>query len=282
MKKNLRISSCFNLHAPSYDNPDKHIRDGMLLMKKAGFDAIELRQNVFPLIQDEADRYVEKILQYSDEIGIRFENAHLPLRPSIPNSVESLIEDTCRAIDICKKLNIKYGVAHPANTLPHTIEDYDPKKDYDNVMAMMTPIVDYANKVGFSVVVENMQEPGAIKRYCSSPDELCEIADALGVGICWDFGHANVTGLKQSEALTYIGKRLKYLHLNDNYGYYDAHLPPFHGGIDWVDAMKGLAATGFDDLFNLELGTDRLPAEIRESYAYFLVDVAHKLQSLME
>jgi len=280
MKNKLRISSCFNLHAPSYDNAEKHLREGMLFMKKVGFDAIELRANVFPMIENEADFYVEKILEYSQEIGIRFENAHMPFYVSDGTLVQAI----CRAIDISKKLGIRYGVVHTDNAMVQ-LDDYDEKKEFENAMTLLAPVVEYANKVGFSIVVENnalVSYGYPVTRYCSRPEDLCTLADALGVGVCWDFGHGNLIGVKQSEALTCIGHRLKYLHINDNYGKYDSHLPPFHGRIDWADAMKGLAATGFDGLFNLELTTERLPAAVRESYAYYLKDTVKELLHLME
>ena len=97
-----------------------------------------------------------------------------------------------------------------------------------------------------------------------NPDELCDIADALGIGVCWDFGHAHIAGLRQGEAIEYIGKRLKVLHVNDNFGEDDIHLPPFCGNIDWKDAMHGLALAEFEGVFNFETGAGRMPASMRE------------------
>jgi len=124
-----------------------------------------------------------------------------------------------------------------------------------------------------------------VHRYCQNPDELCDIADALGIGICWDFGHANInakgSGIPQSEALAYVGSRLKVLHVNDNVAEDDLHLPPFIGNTDWKDAMKGLASTGFNGLFNYELGTARIASSLRDDFARYIVDAAKEIMSYL-
>jgi len=132
------------------------------------------------------------------------------------------------------------------------------------------------------LVVENMRlvpKPTPSHRYCQAPEELCDIADTLGVGICWDFGHANIGDLKQSEALKYVGKRLKMVHLNDNCGKDDDHLPPFIGKVDWRDAMHGLALAGFEGLLNYELHTNTLPENMRIPFAEYLTRAARELES---
>ena len=118
-------------------------------------------------------------------------------------------------------------------------------------------------------------------RYCAEPDELCDIADGLGVGICWDFGHAHIAGLRQSEALEYVGKRLKMLHVNDNFAWEDEHIPPFMGTVDWPDAMRGLRNVEFEGLLNYEISTKRIPECARESFARYLIDAAKRLCELI-
>ena len=144
---------------------------------------------------------------------------------------------------------------------------------------------EYAEKVGVNVVIENMRVINGARlshRYCQQPDELCEIADALGIGVCWDFGHANISGIKQSEGLSYVGKRLKVIHVNDNTGIDDDHVPPFIGNVDWSDAMHGLALAEFDGLFNFELSTSRIPENARPAFAKYLLEAANELMTYIE
>jgi len=54
------------------------------------------------------------------------------------------------------------------------------------------------------------------------------------------------------------GPRLRTLHLHDNYGEVDDHLPPGRGTIDWADLFAALAEVGYARPLQLEL-TDRAP-----------------------
>lgn len=152
-------------------------------------------------------------------------------------------------------------------------------------MSHLAPFAEHAAKVGLNIVVENMRvvhENYPVHRYCQTPDELCDIADALGIGICWDFGHANISGVRQSEGLAYVGKRLKVLHVNDNFAGDDIHILPFTGNVDWRDAMHGLALAEFDGLFNFELSVARVPANMREIFAKYVTSAAGTLMSYID
>ena len=286
--KKLRVSSAFNLHSASREDLGEYIRAGLRFYKEAGLEAADLGTPLLDLTSDGWRPQVERILADSEEIGIRFEICHLPFIGGGGAKSEDYMklfnEKMHRAIDAAAMLGVDYAVMHPnATTLP--MKKYDRAEQFDSVMRHLTPFADHAAQVGLNVVVENMRViPGMTlsHRYGQSPDELCDVADALGIGVCWDFGHANISGVKQSEGLAYVGKRLKVIHVNDNAAIDDEHIPPFTGNVDWRDAMHGLALTGFDGLFNFELSTARLPASMRKAFASYMIAAAQELMSYIE
>ena len=75
---------------------------------------------------------------------------------------------------------------------------------------------------------------------------------------------------------------MKVIHVNDNTGMDDDHLPPFMGNINWRDAMHGLSLVGFEGLFNFEVAAGRVPAEMRRAYADYLVSSARELMGYIE
>ena len=247
-------------------------------MKSAGFDAAETSVEVFP--DNCWQELVEQAAQEADALGIPFKICHLPFYMDPELACRPECTEVLRtAVDKAKVLGAEYAVVHP-NTTTMPVSRFDRKVAYDFVMRHLSPVADYAAKVGVKLAVENMRLVPGIRqshRYCQDADELCEVADALGVDICWDFGHANLAGFKQSEALEYIGKRLKVLHVNDNNGADDDHLAPFMGNVDWVDAMHGLALAEFDGCLNYEVNTARIPAQLRMDFAKYLADAADKL-----
>lgn len=286
--KKFRISSPLNLHYASRENANEYIRQGLLFHKEMGFDAADFATGLLDLTSDAWKPQAEKALADANEIGITYNVCHLPfIGGGAAKSEEYMREFDVKmrnAIELAAFLGVDYAVMHPnATTLP--MKKYSRTEQYDSVMAHLGPYVEYANKVGLNVVVENMRViPTFVvsHRFCQSPDELCEVADALGIGVCWDFGHANISGVKQSEGLSYVGNRLKVVHINDNGAVDDEHLAPFMGNVDWRDAMHGLALTGFDGVMNFELGATKLPAVARKAFAKYVVDVAGELMSYVE
>jgi len=283
--KNLRVSTGF-LHPYPKDDFSEYIRQGMLFNKNAGFDAMDIYLGFEFLDRVEA-KTVETMLSDSEKIGIKFEVCHLPFSANVckePDFLPYFNDCMHKSIDYAKELGIGYAVLHP-NTTSLPMSKYDRLEQYDSVMKHLSPFVEHAERAGVKVVVENMRVVPTFvptHRYCQMPDELCDIADALGIGVCWDFGHAHISGVKQSKGLQYIGKRLKVLHVNDNFATEDEHILPFLGTVNWRDAMHGLALCEFDGLLNFELSPGKLPEALRTHYARYIIESAKELMSYIE
>ena len=280
--KKLRISSSFNLHTQPTDDLIKNVQYGLDFMERCGFEALDFTANILKSLDERYEQIIDSILEDTARRKIKFELCHLPFDPKLNAYPERIIPFNSvmhRAIDAAAKLGVKYAVMHP-NTTTLPLADFDSKLCFNSVISHLAPFVEHAERVGLRVVVENMcviHEKYPTHRYCQTPEELAEVADKLGIGVCWDFGHGHIGGLRQSEALHYLASRVKVLHVNDNMGYGDDHLPPFIGTIDWQDAMTELSKIGFDGLFNYEIAAQRVPADAKESFARYLVSAAKEL-----
>jgi sugar phosphate isomerase/epimerase len=86
------------------------------------------------------------------------------------------------------------------------------------------------------VVLENVVE--------QSPDLMMELADRVEsehLGFCLDIGHANLCSqLPPSQWVEKMGQRLKHVHLHDNDGQRDDHLPVGQGSIDFDSFFETL------------------------------------------
>jgi sugar phosphate isomerase/epimerase len=84
-------------------------------------------------------------------------------------------------------------------------------------------------KEGIKIVIENLVE--------ETPDNLIKLCDAVNsdsFALCLDIGHMNVfSKLFSSDWVNRMGKRLQYVHLHDNNGENDDHLPVGKGNIDF-------------------------------------------------
>lgn len=68
-----------------------------------------------------------------------------------------------------------------------------------------------------------------------------------------DIGHAHLGGNRLQELLAAFGDRLAHVHVSDNIGVDDLHLPLGAGAIRWPEAIAALKAVGYDGTVTLEV-----------------------------
>lgn len=109
-------------------------------------------------------------------------------------------------------------------------------------------IVRYAG-AGVRVVLENIVE--------QTPEHLIELVDRVGnnyLGLCFDIGHATLCSqLSPVQWVELMGKRLKHIHLHDNHGTSDEHLPVGKGTINFDPFFEALAKWAPDATVSMEV-----------------------------
>ena len=98
------------------------------------------------------------------------------------------------------------------------------------------PLVEQAKGCDCRLAIENIYE--------ESPDTLVRLADGIDsdcFGHCFDAGHWHLFGRRpMTEWLASVSPRLFHLHLHDNHGRADEHLPIGDGTIDFSPLVKHL------------------------------------------
>ena len=92
--------------------------------------------------------------------------------------------------------------------------------------------------------------------YESTPEpllQLCQEMNSDFFGHCFDIGHWNIFGKVELETwLNQAAPWLKHLHLHDNYGKQDEHLPVGHGYASFTTLFNWLKANGRNLTYTLE------------------------------
>lgn len=106
--------------------------------------------------------------------------------------------------------------------------------------------------IGVRVVLENVVE--------SSPELLLRLVDNVAsdyLGLCFDIGHATLCStLPPSRWVEMMGARLRHIHLHDNNGKTDDHLPVGKGIIDFDAFFAALRKWSPDATVSLEIITE--------------------------
>ena len=268
----------------------------------AGFEAVDINfhssmgnagsKNEIEIKSPNWEYWADKLQEALIDNRILANQAHAPFYNALDNSVEDKPfkeEMIRRSIIISGKIGVPWVVMH-AGTVPDT----------DSLKASLLKNIEYfkphlelAQKYKTGIAIENLIDRIVNRNYWSyrqftgGIDELLELVNLLkkdfpNVGICWDFGHANMMAINQNDALHSIGNLLKCVHIQDNRGAADDHNLPFAGTIDWVSVMKTLKETGYTGDFTYEHGnfTQNIPDAFLDEALHFSVKIARYLVSL--
>lgn len=116
---------------------------------------------------------------------------------------------------------------------------------------------------GCSAFYEELVENYPVRLYIENaqdldPTPLRRLMEKLNsdrIGVCLDIGHANYSRTPVCEWFDQLGEWIQYLHLSDNLGVFDDHLPLGQGCVDWELVNQCWKTIGKDIPVTLETGT---------------------------
>jgi sugar phosphate isomerase/epimerase len=121
----------------------------------------------------------------------------------------------------------------------------------------MRELLRFNEDYGRLLLVENIGGPA---RSLFTQDEFIRFLDGFPdeIGYVVDIGHAHINGWNFDTLFPALGKRLRALHIHDNDGSGDAHLPIGTGTIDWRKTLSAAsaAADGLALVLEYNIGTD--------------------------
>ncbi len=179
--------------------------------------------------------------------------AHLPFIDLVPGSVDPLVAETAQkrllaASQWVLDLGAGQAVAHLGfNRVIH----HDRRSFCRRLAQGLAPLAERLAQGGCRLVLENVFEPEPAVCLMAR-QELARVSERP-VGLCLDLGHAlafSDTGLESwwRETAPHLGE----VHLHDNDGSFDQHLPVGWGVVDWDLVGRGLAGLAQPPVLTLE------------------------------
>jgi len=181
---------------------------------------------------------------------------HLPTFVYIAHLTDSIrwasIQEVIGALETAADLEAEKVVVHPGyidGMAVHILE-----YALNLVMEALEKIWLRSCQLGISLCIENMfPKVGPFVE----PDDFEVIFAAFPeMKLVLDTGHANIgdkSGHRVIEFIQRFGHRLGHLHVSDNNGRLDEHLPVGHGNIGFKAVARALKKIGYEDTLTLEI-----------------------------
>lgn len=140
-----------------------------------------------------------------------------------------------QTLAVSEALQAKLIVFHPG--FDRWRYDRNPELWHERSLLFWPPLIEHAERINCRLVLENIFE--------DTPDTLAILLDELDspwLGHCFDVGHWNLfSSTPLEEWFDRLGRHIRHIHLHDNRGKADDHLPIGQGVIDFTLLFKQIS-----------------------------------------
>lgn len=226
-----------------------------------GFGAVEIIATRTHLDYHDP-RVLDEAAGWLSDHGLRLHAIHAPIterfaegrwgrafRTASPTPEERAlaVSETAAALELARRVPTDYLVVHLG--LPGTHHDAATdtreaaRQSIEDIAALAAPL---GTRVALEVIPNALSTPESLVQFIE--DDI----DVPDLGVCLDFGHANIMG-DPIDAVEALAGLLVTTHVHDNNGREDEHLPPFEGTIAWPGVVTALQKVGYDGMMMLEV-----------------------------
>jgi sugar phosphate isomerase/epimerase len=236
----------------------RRIIDILEPVREAGFRHIEVCS--FPTHLDyhnrnELDHTAERLLA----LQIHPTSFHAPFAAGIDITAfdertrEESVAELILACEAAARLGCEHVVLHPGPEREGRPPDQEFLQHMHHAAVALNRVAGRCCQLGIHLLLENMLGHLMFGHVRDMLYLLGEITTCT-VGTCLDTGHAHLAR-EMGFVIEKLSGHLKMVHVNDNHGDWDAHLPPGDGGIDWRWALCELRRNAFHGVLVLELAS---------------------------
>ena len=164
------------------------------------------------------------------------------------------IEEAKKAIVLCSELEIKLVNFHAHSNGMYMKSEKGKKIILRNLIGSLKEIVKFGRDIGIEIMLENMPDRGEVRDF----EDFKYIIDRVpGLKVHLDIGHAFINGGMNSVEnyiKTFSGK-LYHIHIHDNHGSEDEHLPLGSASIDYKKIIVMLKKIRYSKTMTFEIFT---------------------------
>lgn len=190
-----------------------------------------------------AERLQELRASYELEFSIHAPYADTNLSADDDLVREWILKRIRASIRFASDLEAKNIVIHPGWTT--ATERFMRGRSWDLNIRSLRWLQKYAGDYGVECLLENVPNPTPYLLVTVDDFRLFDEEMTPPLNYVLDIGHANLTG-EIYDFMDAFGSKIKHVHVSDNEGEQDQHLPIGQGVINWESVVKSLKRINYD------------------------------------
>lgn len=225
-------------------------------VRDAGFREIEVCSSPGHLDYHNVDE-VRRAAERMKDIGLYPVSFHAPFAARIDITSlsrpvrDAALHELLRACEAAALLGCPQVVLHPGPEREGRPPEAEFLQHMHHAAESLNLVAARCCELGVQLLLENMLAHLLFGHVRDMMYLLGEIS-TCNVGTCLDTGHAHLAR-EMGLVIQKLSGHLKLVHINDNHGDWDAHLPPGEGTIDWPWVIQELRRNDFHGVLVLEL-----------------------------
>jgi sugar phosphate isomerase/epimerase len=209
-------------------------------------------------------RRIERLQELASSYDIHY-SIHAPYADTNLAADDDLIREWVlkrirASIRFASELNAECLVIHPGWTT--ATEQFNRGRSWELNIRSLHWLLRYAGEYGVECLIENVPNPTPYLLVSVDDFDLFEEEMEPPMNYVLDVGHAHLQG-EEYKFIEKYGYKIKHVHVSDNLGESDQHLPIGEGDINWRNVFDSLDDAGFDGWTVIESYT-----KINESIEY--------------
>ena len=237
------------------NHPARSILGELEAFAGLGFDFLELTLDPPEAHYSQVRRIRPQLLQDLQRWGMDLV-CHMPTFVSLADLTDRIrqasLEEVLLSLEAAAGLQPQHVVLHPAHITAMGSYVTDLSRQY--ALDSLAAIAAKAGELGLAVCLENMFPRS---RFCVEPDDFQQVfARFPALNMTLDIGHGCIGSSRGKRVLQFIERfaaRIHHLHVSDNFGRRDDHLPVGSGSIPFATILRALKEAGFNRTVTFEV-----------------------------
>lgn len=198
------------------------------------FKAWEIVGEGLHFLPEIEESYLDAAPSYDMEFSAHGPLSDVNIGSLNPRLREAATKEITDGLNSASRMEFEVYTIHPGFWTP--IGVLDTEAVYKAVRTSLSEIDRVSKDVGVKVALENM--PDMPITMGKTPEDLLCMLEGTDLGVCFDVGHAHTAGTVDDFLLQ--SDKFINVHIHDNRGKRDEHLPIGDGSVDFKRVISGL------------------------------------------